>query len=52
MELRNRSVLPQEADSSDGDQRRSGWQSFSDWAPSRLTKLSERAAAENNEVPR
>jgi NAD(P)-dependent dehydrogenase (short-subunit alcohol dehydrogenase family) len=28
-----------------------GWQSLSDWAPSRLTALSERAAAENNEVP-
>jgi NAD(P)-dependent dehydrogenase (short-subunit alcohol dehydrogenase family) len=30
---------------------RSGWQSLSDWAPSKLTTLSERAAAENNELP-
>jgi NAD(P)-dependent dehydrogenase (short-subunit alcohol dehydrogenase family) len=29
----------------------SGWQSLSDWAPSRLTTLSDRAAADNNEVP-
>jgi hypothetical protein len=29
----------------------SGWQSLSEWAPSRLTALSDRAAAENNEVP-
>jgi NAD(P)-dependent dehydrogenase (short-subunit alcohol dehydrogenase family) len=29
----------------------SGWQSLSDWAPSRLTTLSDKAAAENNERP-
>jgi NAD(P)-dependent dehydrogenase (short-subunit alcohol dehydrogenase family) len=29
----------------------SGWQSGSFWAPSGLTRLSERAAAENNELP-
>ena len=35
-----------------GDHARSGWQSQSKWAPSTLTRLSDRAAAENNEVPR
>ena len=34
-----------------GDQARSGWQSLSDWAPSKLTTLTDRAAAENNELP-
>jgi NAD(P)-dependent dehydrogenase (short-subunit alcohol dehydrogenase family) len=34
-----------------GDQARSGWQSLSEWAPSKLTTLTERAAAENNELP-
>jgi NAD(P)-dependent dehydrogenase (short-subunit alcohol dehydrogenase family) len=29
----------------------SGWQSGSAWAPSRLTQLSEQAAARNNELP-
>jgi short-subunit dehydrogenase len=29
----------------------SGWQSLSDWAPSRLTRLTDRAAAQNNELP-
>ena len=33
-----------------GDERRSGWQSMSDWAPSALTRLAERAAIENNET--
>jgi NAD(P)-dependent dehydrogenase (short-subunit alcohol dehydrogenase family) len=27
------------------------WQSLSDWAPSKLTRLTEKAALENNEVP-
>ena len=36
----------------EGDQRRSGWQSASDWAPSSLIRLSEIAASENNEAPR
>jgi NAD(P)-dependent dehydrogenase (short-subunit alcohol dehydrogenase family) len=49
MELANR-VLPPPTDAS-GDQRHSGWQSRSDWAPSRLTALTNRAAAENNELP-
>jgi NAD(P)-dependent dehydrogenase (short-subunit alcohol dehydrogenase family) len=30
----------------------SGWQSLSEWAPSKLTTLSDRAAAENNELPK
>jgi NAD(P)-dependent dehydrogenase (short-subunit alcohol dehydrogenase family) len=34
-----------------GDERWSGWQSMSDWAPSKLTRLAERAALENNETP-
>jgi len=34
-----------------GDKPRSGWQSASRWAPSVLTRLSERAARANNEVP-
>jgi len=34
-----------------GDQARSGWQSLSEWAPSKLTALSDRAAAANNELP-
>ena len=35
----------------EGNQRRSGWQSLSDWAPSWLIRLTEIAADENNEVP-
>ncbi len=35
----------------EGNQRRSGWQSLSDWAPSSLIRLTEMAAGENNEVP-
>jgi NAD(P)-dependent dehydrogenase (short-subunit alcohol dehydrogenase family) len=34
-----------------GDQAHSGWQSLSSWAPSKLTTLTERAAARNNELP-
>ncbi len=43
-------VLPQ-ADPSAGNRARSGWQSQSEGAPSRLTRLTERAASENNELP-
>ncbi|PWT82961.1 MAG: ketoacyl reductase [Blastocatellia bacterium] len=43
-------ILPSATDSP-GDQSRSGWQSASRWAPSPLTRLSERSAAENNELP-
>ncbi len=35
----------------DGEQSYSGWQSVSGWAPSILTRSSERSAAENNELP-
>jgi NAD(P)-dependent dehydrogenase (short-subunit alcohol dehydrogenase family) len=43
-------VLPSSTDET-GDQRHSGWPSVSEWAPSKLTRLSERSAAENNELP-
>ncbi len=46
----NAMLLPQPTDGS-GDRARSGWQSMSSWAPSRLTALTNRAAAENNELP-
>lgn len=50
MAAANTMVLPPPADGAGADAR-SGWQSLSDWAPSRLTRLTERAANENNEVP-
>ena len=34
-----------------GNESHSGWHSGSRWAPSPLTRLSERSAVENNEVP-
>jgi NAD(P)-dependent dehydrogenase (short-subunit alcohol dehydrogenase family) len=34
-----------------GNESHSGWHSSSPWAPSALTRLTERSAAENNEVP-
>jgi NAD(P)-dependent dehydrogenase (short-subunit alcohol dehydrogenase family) len=34
-----------------GNESHSGWHSGSRWAPSPLTRMSERSAAENNEVP-
>jgi len=43
--------LPGPTDDTEGEQSHSGWQSSSDWAPSTLTRLSERAAARNNELP-
>jgi NAD(P)-dependent dehydrogenase (short-subunit alcohol dehydrogenase family) len=43
-------LLPAATDES-GDRPRTGWQSGSNWAPSRLTRLTERAAAANNELP-
>lgn len=49
MQLMNR-LLPK-AGSALGDQARSGWQSPSRWAPSWLTRLTDRASARNNEVP-
>ena len=44
-------LLPRAIDES-GDEAHSGWQSQSRWAPSPLTRLSDRAAAANNEVPK
>lgn len=35
----------------EGDTSRTGWESRSRWAPSLLTRLSDRAAQENNEIP-
>jgi len=43
--------LPEPSDDAAGEESYSGWQSASEWAPSRLTVLSERAAARNNELP-
>ena len=51
MSLADRILLPGPIDDRSGDERHSGWQSLSDWAPSKLTTLTERAAAENNELP-
>jgi len=39
-------------DGAKGNTAASGWQSLSDWAPSRLTTLTNKAAVENNELPR
>ncbi|MGE3955823.1 MAG: SDR family NAD(P)-dependent oxidoreductase [Vicinamibacterales bacterium] len=50
MATANTTVLPAPRDEA-GTDARSGWQSLSEWAPSRLTRLTERAASENNEVP-
>jgi hypothetical protein len=50
MNLANRLLPGPDAES--GDEPRSGWQSASEWAPSKLTTLTERAAAQNNELPR
>ncbi len=50
MSLFNR-VLPGATGDADGDQAKSGWQSPSRWAPSLLTRLSDRATAQNNELP-
>ncbi len=47
--LSNR-LLPSPSPSSNRESWR-GWQSTSAWAPSTLTKLSDRAVAENNQVP-
>jgi NAD(P)-dependent dehydrogenase (short-subunit alcohol dehydrogenase family) len=43
-------MLP-EANDRGGDKPRSGWQSVSRAAPSRLTVLADRASVENNELP-
>jgi NAD(P)-dependent dehydrogenase (short-subunit alcohol dehydrogenase family) len=49
MNVANR-LLPSATDAA-GERAHSGWQGLSSWAPSRLTKLTDRAAAENNELP-
>jgi short-subunit dehydrogenase len=49
MALTNRYALPGTARNGRG--ARSGWQSLSSVAPSPLTRLSDRAAARNNEIP-
>ncbi len=43
-------LLPAPAEAN-GEQTFSGWQSSSRWAPSTFTRLSEQAAARNNELP-
>jgi NAD(P)-dependent dehydrogenase (short-subunit alcohol dehydrogenase family) len=48
MEMTNR-LLPRPADVS-GDRAHSGWQSLSEWAPSRWTRLTEQAAIDNNQM--
>jgi hypothetical protein len=50
MATANTTLLPGPADGA-GTEARSGWQSLSEWAPSKLTRLTERAAIENNELP-
>ncbi len=49
MAIANRLLPAPAADA--GHERRSGWQSPSRWAPSLLTRFSDRASAENNELP-
>jgi NAD(P)-dependent dehydrogenase (short-subunit alcohol dehydrogenase family) len=48
-ELANR-LLPGPAGDDEGREARPGWQHPSRWAPSLLTRLSDRAAIENNEL--
>jgi NAD(P)-dependent dehydrogenase (short-subunit alcohol dehydrogenase family) len=49
MALANR-LLPGPIDAR-GDEAHNGWQSASRWAPSLLTRLTDRSAVENNELP-
>jgi NAD(P)-dependent dehydrogenase (short-subunit alcohol dehydrogenase family) len=49
MELVNR-LLPGPAEDGDGQEARPGWQHTSKWVPSLLTRLSDEAAVENNEL--
>jgi NAD(P)-dependent dehydrogenase (short-subunit alcohol dehydrogenase family) len=51
MNLANQLLLPGPTEDASGDEAHSGWQSPSNWAPSKLTRRTERAAAENNELP-
>jgi NAD(P)-dependent dehydrogenase (short-subunit alcohol dehydrogenase family) len=50
MNLANEVILPRPHEGA-GAERHSGWQSLSKWAPSKLTKLSEEAAARTNQLP-
>jgi NAD(P)-dependent dehydrogenase (short-subunit alcohol dehydrogenase family) len=50
MATANSVVLPPPSEAA-GPEAHSGWQSLSNWAPSKLTRLTERAASENNELP-
>lgn len=49
LELVNR-FLPGPAENGDGDESQPGWRHSSRWAPSLLTRLSDEAAVENNEL--
>jgi NAD(P)-dependent dehydrogenase (short-subunit alcohol dehydrogenase family) len=50
MTTANTTLLPPPADGA-GNEAHSGWQSLSSWAPSALTRLTEKAASDNNELP-
>ena len=49
LELVNR-LLPGPAENGDGQEAQPGWQHTSAWVPSLLTRLSDEAAVENNEL--
>ena len=51
MNMTNRFILPAPLEGG-GTEAHSGWQSLSRWAPSMLTRLTDQAAAKNNELPR
>ena len=48
--MRLTNMLLPEPSGAEGDRARSGWQSQSPWAPSRLTRSTERAAVEHNQL--
>jgi NAD(P)-dependent dehydrogenase (short-subunit alcohol dehydrogenase family) len=50
MAISNR-LLPSPVRDDEGNERRSGWQSVSRFSPSMMTRLGDRAAEQNNEVP-
>jgi NAD(P)-dependent dehydrogenase (short-subunit alcohol dehydrogenase family) len=43
-------LLPGPSEDGDGDESQPGWQNTTRWAPSRLTRLADTAAVENNEL--
>jgi hypothetical protein len=49
LELVNR-LLPGPAEDGDGQEAQPGWQHSSEWVPSLLTRLADKAAVENNEL--